>query len=128
MKLLIELPKEFEEHFTMDKFQDSFMRICGDIRTGRGLCGKYECELADELRKAFNKAKRLKEGNQMSLEVMEHRCDYCGCTGPGIYLDGQESPYKPETRFKLFMCIGCQEKHNHEKQENTEEKAEGKAP
>jgi hypothetical protein len=33
MKLIIDLPDEFEEHFDFDKFQDSFMRICGDIRT-----------------------------------------------------------------------------------------------
>lgn len=60
MKLLIELPKELEEHFNFDKFQDSFMRICGDIRTKGSLCGNYEYELADELKKAFNNAEKFK--------------------------------------------------------------------
>ena len=53
MKLIIELPDEFEEHFDFDRFQDSFIRICGDIRTKGALSGNYEYELADELKKAF---------------------------------------------------------------------------
>lgn len=56
MKIIIELPDEFEEHFDFDRFQDSFMRICGDIRTKDGLSGNYEYELADELKKAFKVA------------------------------------------------------------------------
>lgn len=58
IRLVIELPDEFEEHFNFDKFQDSFMRICGDIRTKGCLSGNYEYELADELKKAFSKAKK----------------------------------------------------------------------
>lgn len=61
MKLIIELPSEFEEHFDFDKFQDSFMRICGDIREEGSLSGNYEYELADELKKAFSKAEKFKE-------------------------------------------------------------------
>ena len=71
MQLLIELPKEFEEHFDFDKFQDSFMRICGDINEIRkshskpgavslGLSGKYEKELVDVLKTAFLNAKKMK--------------------------------------------------------------------
>jgi hypothetical protein len=70
MQLLIELPKEFEEHFDFDKFQNSFMRICGDINEIRkshsqpgavslGLSGKYEHELVDVLKNAFLNAKKV---------------------------------------------------------------------
>ena len=67
MKLVIELSDELEEHFEFDKFQDSFMRICGDIRTEGGLCGNYEYELADELKKAFSKAEKFKEAKFLQL-------------------------------------------------------------
>lgn len=60
MKLIIELPDTFKEHFDFDKFQDSFMRICGDIKTKGILSGNYEHELADELKKAFSKADEFK--------------------------------------------------------------------
>lgn len=47
--------------FDFDRFQDSFMRICGDIRTEGCLSGNYEYELADELKKAFLRADKAKE-------------------------------------------------------------------
>lgn len=67
MKLLLELPDEFAQHFAMDRFKDSFMRICGDLgeiaklqsRRGAismGLSGNYERELADALAEAFARA------------------------------------------------------------------------
>lgn len=59
MKLVIELQDAFEHHFDFDKFQDSFMRICEDIKGG-SLCGNYEYELAEELKKAFSKAEKFK--------------------------------------------------------------------
>lgn len=77
MKLLIELPKEFEEHFAMDKFKDSFMRICGDIKEvvlshsklgpSLGLSGKYEKELVDGLANAFENAVDLAELDHIEL-------------------------------------------------------------
>lgn len=54
MTLTITLPDCFKEHFEFDKFQDSFARICGDIRTKGGLAGNYEYELACALKDAFN--------------------------------------------------------------------------
>jgi len=77
MKLLIELPKEFEEHFAVDKFKDSFMRICGDIKEvvlphsrrglSLGLSGKYEKELVDVLANAFENAVDLAELDHFEL-------------------------------------------------------------
>lgn len=64
IRLVIKLPDEFEEHFNFDKFQDSFMRICGDIRAEGSLSGNYEYELADELKKAFRQAKKFKEAER----------------------------------------------------------------
>ena len=60
MKLVLNLPDEFRDHFEFDKFQDSFMRICGDIRTDGSLSGNYEYELADALKTSFSKAEITK--------------------------------------------------------------------
>ena len=60
MTLFLEIPKEFEEHITYDKFQDSLNRIYGELESDKGhylLAGKFELELVDMLRKAFNSAK-----------------------------------------------------------------------
>ena len=43
MKLIIDIPKEFEEHFNKDKFSDSLARVASDIESfGVPLSGRYE--------------------------------------------------------------------------------------
>lgn len=66
MKLLIEIPKEFEEHFNNDKFEDSLERIRVDIKVNLEnkifqLSGNYEMELAEMLRDAMSKAEVVKK-------------------------------------------------------------------
>lgn len=66
MKLLIEIPKEFEEHFNNDKFKDSLERIRADIKFNlendiTQLSSNYEMELAEMLRDSMNKAEVVKE-------------------------------------------------------------------
>lgn len=58
MKLVIDIPKEFEQHFNEDKFKDSLSRIRCDTRYcfGDGVSGGYEIELLDMLVTAFEKA------------------------------------------------------------------------
>ena len=61
MKLLIEIPKEFEEHFNNDRFNDSLKRIHTDIQYhGNPLSGLYERELIEMLRNAMTKAEVTK--------------------------------------------------------------------
>ena len=54
MKIEIEIPKEFEEHFKKDKFEDSLHRLCADAHL---IAGNYEQETAIMLIKAFKESK-----------------------------------------------------------------------
>lgn len=58
MKVTIEIPKEFEEYFNQDRFEDSLERIEVDIDENReyGLSGLYEIELVAMLRNALSNA------------------------------------------------------------------------
>lgn len=56
MKLLIELPDEFESHFAADKFQDSLERVLCDIAVPFQLSGNYEYELIEALKFSFDNA------------------------------------------------------------------------
>jgi hypothetical protein len=64
MKLVIDIPKEFEQHFNQDGFEDSLSRVLGDIE-GYGLkfhfAGKYEKEVIIMLREVFKNGKPLPE-------------------------------------------------------------------
>lgn len=56
MRIEIEIPKEFEWHFTKDRFEDSLHRLRTDIHC---LAGNYEMETLDMLIEAFKNAKIL---------------------------------------------------------------------
>lgn len=80
MKILLELPDAFAEHFAMDKFKDSLMRICADIsevqkrrKIGHQnlpfISGNYERELVDVLAPAFAKASVLQQEQASPAQV-----------------------------------------------------------
>lgn len=60
MKILIEIPKEFEAHFKEDAFEDSLHRLNADAHL---LAGNYEQETLIMLIKAFKNAKILDKFN-----------------------------------------------------------------
>lgn len=55
MRLIIDIPKEFEEDYRKDKFEDFFKRVMCDIGSGV-LCGSYEIETAEMFLHALNKS------------------------------------------------------------------------
>lgn len=64
MKLIIDIPKDFEEHFNQDKFKDSIGRIAADVISqvygeDYSISGNYEIELLDMLSEAFEKAESI---------------------------------------------------------------------
>ena len=62
MRLIIDIPKEFEEHFNNDRFQESFKRILHDINSNESLLtGLYEEELIRMLSESINKAMLFQE-------------------------------------------------------------------
>ena len=61
MKLLIEIPKEFEEHFNNDRFIDILKRIHNIQLYAYPFPSRDERELIEMLEKAFLKAEIIKE-------------------------------------------------------------------
>ena len=81
MRIEIEIPKEFEEHFNQDKFKDSFERIMADIRhsleNGDCLCaGRYEHETIEMLQKAFENSRQSYSVAKVVEELEELRDRY----------------------------------------------------
>lgn len=59
MKIELEIPDEFRDHWNMDHFEDSLKRIKNDVRFSIGnsvcsSCGLYEIELLDMLINTVN--------------------------------------------------------------------------
>jgi hypothetical protein len=74
MKLLIGIPKEFEQHFKQDAFEDSLHRLSADAHL---LAGNYEQETAVMLIEAFASAipvpphKRLIDADELYHQMAQ---------------------------------------------------------
>lgn len=85
MRIEIEIPKEFEEHFKQGKFKDSFKRIMADIehfqhssKNGYWLCaGRYELETIEMLGKAFENSKQAYPVEKVVKELEEIKRFVC---------------------------------------------------
>ena len=53
MKVVIDIPKDFERDYIVDKFKYFFSRVIADIDC-KGMCGRYEKEIAEMFLKAFD--------------------------------------------------------------------------
>lgn len=53
MKVIIDIPNNFAGDYITDKFKDFFSRVIADIDC-KGMCGRYEKEVAEMFLKAFD--------------------------------------------------------------------------
>ena len=53
MKVVIDIPKDFSGDYIADKFKDFFSRVIADIDC-KGMCGRYEKEIAEMFLKVFD--------------------------------------------------------------------------
>lgn len=53
MKVLIDIPEEFEDDYQTDRFKDFFDRAIADMDV---MCGKYERETAEMLSRIFRRS------------------------------------------------------------------------
>ena len=80
MRIEIDIPKEFEEHFKQDKFKDSLERIMADIfhslEIGNCLCaGNYEYETIEMLEKVLENSKSAYDVDKIVEELYEKRTE-----------------------------------------------------
>ena len=90
MKIEIEIPKEFEEHFNKDKFKDSFERIMVDIwnllENKNCLCaGNYEYETIKMLEKALENSKSAYDVDKVVEEIKTLKEEALGEYNMGEY-------------------------------------------
>ena len=91
MRIEIEIPKKFEEHFNQDKFKDSFERIMADIwhslEIGNCLCaGRYEYETIEMLGKAFENSRKAYNVDKVVEELELHSFELGTDTLPVHYV------------------------------------------
>ena len=68
MRLLINIPKEFEQHFQADRFEDSLHRLSADVHL---LAGNYEKETAAMLIESFKNAIPIPRGRLFDADALK---------------------------------------------------------
>ena len=95
MEIVIKIPKEFENHFNSDKFEDSLQRVRFDIHKAiiakkDMLSGNYEIETLDMLTEAFLKCTPLTKGHGRLIDASKLKVELeCGIRA-GNYEEGYE--------------------------------------
>lgn len=72
MKLLIDIPKEFEQHFQADRFEESLHRLSADAHL---LAGNYERETAAMLIESFKNATPIPRGRLIDADELARKID-----------------------------------------------------
>ena len=90
MKIEIEIPKAFEEHFKQDKFKNSLEKIMVDIwnllENKNCLCaGNYEYETIEMLEKAFENSKSAYDIDKVVEEIKTLKEEALGEYNMGEY-------------------------------------------
>ena len=94
MKLIIDIPKEFETDYNGNKFKDFFSRVLCDIEIGV-LCGNYEKETAEMFLKAFDESVPMSN----IVDKLEEKTEFLkDCTKYG-----NESAEQQEKSYSTMM-------------------------
>lgn len=87
MKILIDIPKEFEVDYNTDRFAEFFHRCLADMGT---CCGNYEQETVEMMEKAFTKS-RLYDPDKAVKQLEERTAFLNDCTKYGNKTAEQQS-------------------------------------
>nr|DAZ01521.1 MAG TPA: hypothetical protein [Caudoviricetes sp.] len=78
MKVVIDVPKDFEGDYIVDKFKDFFSRVIADIDC-KGMCGRYEKEIAEMFLKAFDDSEEKTSCNCQNNNNSKDNEPCCRC-------------------------------------------------
>lgn len=83
MKILIDIPKEFEVDYNTDRFAEFFQRCRADMGT---CCGNYEQETAEMMEKAFAES-RLYDPDKVTEQLKYNITLFIDKDGEKVLLD-----------------------------------------
>lgn len=86
MQIVIDIPKEFEDHFIQDRFEETLYRLSADAHL---MAGCYEQETAIMLIDAFKYCTPLPEGHGRLIDADSFLAKYEVCG----YIEDMEADY-----------------------------------
>lgn len=118
MKVVIDIPKDFTGDYIAEKFKDFFSRVIADIDC-KGMCGRYEKEIAEMFLKAFDDSEEKifcncqHNGNSRDNEPC-CRCDSKQTNADRIrnMLDEELAEFMSENTSCYYCKVQCEDRPN----------------
>ena len=105
MKVIIDIPKDFEGDYIVDKFKDFFSRVIADIDC-KGMCGRYEKEIAEMFLKVFDDSEEKISCNCQHNSNSRDNEPCCGWDGSHTNADRIRNMSDEELADTLFdSCL-----------------------
>ena len=104
MKVIIDIPKDFTGDYIVDKFKDFFSRVIADINC-KGMCGRYEKEIAEMFLKAFDDSEEKISCNCQHNSNLRENEPCCRCDNRKTNADRIRNMSDGELASVLFS--GC---------------------
>lgn len=86
MKVIIDIPNDFTGDYIVDKFKDFFSRVIADIDC-KGMCGRYEKEIAEMFLKAFDDSEEEISCNCQHNNNLRDNEPCCRCDSKHTHAD-----------------------------------------
>ena len=112
MKVIIDIPNDYTGDYIADKFKDFFSRVIADVDC-KGLCGRYEKEIAEMFLKAFDDSEEKlscncqHNGNSRDNELC------CRCDSRQTNADRIRKMSDEELAIGLRTCAISKDTKNH---------------
>lgn len=87
MKVIIDIPNDYTGDYIADKFKDFFSRVIVDIDC-KGMCGRYEKEIAEMFLKAFDDSEEKISRNCQHNSNSRDNESCCKCDSRQTNADG----------------------------------------
>lgn len=104
MKVVIDIPNDFTGDYIADKFKDFFSRVIADVDC-KGMCGRYEKEIAEMFLKAFDDSEEKISCNCQHNSNLRDNEPCCRCDSRKTNADRIRNMSDEELASVLFS--GC---------------------
>ena len=105
MKVIIDIPKDFTGDYIVDKFKYFFSRVIADIDC-KGMCGRYEKEIAEMFLKAFDDSEEKISCNCQHNNNSRDNEPCCRCDNRQTNADRIRNMSDEELMYTLFnSCL-----------------------
>ena len=106
MKVAIDIPNDFTGDYIADKFKDFFSRVIADIDC-KGMCGRYEKEIAEMFLKAFDDSEEKISCNCQHNNNSRDNESCCRCDSKQTNADRIRNMSDDELAELLFNKSRC---------------------